>query len=579
MTTMKHIYKRWAGRLCYATAALTLAACSDWDDHYDVGTGLLDTQQATLWQNIESDGNLSQFAALLKKTGYDGILNTSQTYTVWAPVDGSFDYNRVNALSIDRAEKEFIQNHIARNNYPASGAVDQRIYTLNEKMMHFDSSQGYAIQGIGIQQPNLASNNGTIHLLNGIIPFSQNIYESLNNYEFPLDSISAFYHSYDVKKLNEQKSIQGPTLNGEITYLDSIFDEHNDLFQRYNAFIQREDSNYTMLVPTNNAWNKAKAAITKYYNYLPSFEFMENTSTGSDKKKTTINIRDVKYLQDSIVNMMLTGYLFYNNNIYDNKKLSTLQTGQPLVCDSLYGTTFGKVYSEDASNLFEGAQRIDKSNGAIWVTDSLRMHPWTFWNPEIIIEAEQQSLQSSTVNVADAPERVYVAPGTQNPDIKGHISNNYYMEAQPISASTNPGVVFYLPNVRSTTYAIYAVIVPANILAANRETKPNRFSVTMGYADETGANIDNDRSWVAQSTFQNDSSKIDTVFLGDFTFPMAYIGTGNYYPYMRINSSITNRERNNYDRTLRIDCIILRPKELDDYLKAHPDYKYDQGLY
>jgi hypothetical protein len=101
----------------------------------------------------------------------------------------------------------------------------------------------------------------------------------------------------------------------------------------------------------------------------------------------------------------------------------------------------------------------------------------------------------------------------------------------------------------------------------------------MGYADETGANIDNDRSWVAESTFQNDSSKIDTVFLGDFTFPMAYIGTGNYYPYMRINSSITNRERNNYDRTLRIDCIILRPKELDDYLKAHPDYKYDQGLY
>ena len=28
--------------------------------------------------------------------------------------------------------------------------------------------------------------------------------------------------------------------------------------------------------------------------------------------------------------------------------------------------------------------------------------------------------------------------------------------------------------------------------------------------------------------------------------------------------------------SLRIDCIILRPKELDDHLKEHPDYKYDR---
>jgi hypothetical protein len=28
---------------------------------------------------------------------------------------------------------------------------------------------------------------------------------------------------------------------------------------------------------------------------------------------------------------------------------------------------------------------------------------------------------------------------------------------------------------------------------------------------------------------------------------------------------------------MRIDCLILRPKELDDFLKEHPDYKYDDG--
>ena len=573
----KHIAKRAV--LCGIAATVALAGCSDWTDHYDANTQLLDTQQQTLWQNIQQDNNLSEFASLLKKTGYDAILNTSQTYTVWAPVNGSFDFNAVNELSADRVEKEFIQNHIARNNYPASGQIDQRVFTLNEKLMHFNGSGNYTMQGVAISKPNFSSENGTIHTLSGKLPFIQNIYESLNNYEYPLDSISNYFHSYDVKKLNEQKSVTGPTVNGEITYLDSIFDEHNDLFTLYRSFINREDSNYTMIVPTNNAWNKAKAHISKYYQYRPSFEFMENTSTTADKKKETIKIRDVKALQDSIVNLMIAGYLFYNNNIYDNKKLNSLQTGQTLVCDSLYGTTQLKLFSEDAATLFEGAQRIDKSNGAIWVTDTLRMHPWSAWNPELRIEAEETRLLSSTVNVADAPEIIYVAPGTQNPEVKGQIYDNRYIEVQPISASTNPGVVFYLPGVRSATYALYAVIVPANIVAANRELKPNRFTVSLGYADQTGTNIDNDKSWTDQPVFMNDSSRIDTVYLGDFTFPTAYIGTGSYYPYIRINSSVTNRERANYDRVLRIDCIILRPKELDDYLKEHPDYKYDLGIY
>ena len=581
MDTFKHKDFKWVGSLCcgVAIALLSLTACADWDDHYDANRELLDTQQATIWENIQKNDNLSQFASLLKSVGYDAILNATQTYTVWAPVNGSFDYETVSALSSDRLKKEFVENHIARNNYPASGILDQRIYTLNEKMMHFGGSGDYSIQGVGINHANLASGNGVIHMLNGKIPFVQNIYESLNNYEFPIDSVSNFFHSYDVKKLNEQKSVQGPTVNGEITYLDSIFDEHNDLFSRYYAYINREDSNYSMIVPTNEAWNKAKEKVSQYFHYLSSFEFMENTSTGNDKKKVTVNIKDVKYLQDSIVNLMLTGYLFYNNNIYDNKKLNTLKTGETLRCDSLYGTTETKIYSEDAARLFENARRVDMSNGAIWVTDSLRMRSWTAWNPEIVIEAETSSTQSSYVNVADVPERIYVASGTQNPEVPGTLSKESYIEVQPISSSTNPGIVFYLPDVRSTTYSMYIVMVPANITSTNREIKPNRFSVTLGYADESGKNEDNDRKWAVSSAFVTDSSKIDTVYLGDFTFPMAYIGTGSYYPYMRVNSAVTSRERANFDRTLRIDCVILRPKELDDYLKEHPDYKYDTGEY
>ena len=563
---------------CGGAAAIT--ACADWDDHYDADTSLLDSQHASLWQNIAQNENLSQFASLLKLTGYDEVLNASQTYTVWAPVNGSFDYEALTSLSNDRLQKEFVENHIARNNYPASGAVDKRVYTLNEKLMLFSGAGNYAIQGVSIDKPNLASGNGTIHMLKGKIPFVQNIYESLNNYEYPIDSISTYFHSYDVRKLNEQKSVQGPTLNGEITYLDSIFDEHNDLFLRYFAYINREDSNYSMIVPTNEAWNRAKATVSKFFHYVPSFEFMENTST-TERKKVDVKIRDVKYLQDSIVNQMLTASLFFNNNMYDNRQLDAPDAATNFHCDSLYSTLQVKFYSEDASRLLENTRRIEKSNGCVWLTDdSLRMRTWTLWNPEIRLQAENSSMVASSVNVYNnEPQRIYVAPGTQNPEVKGRISQDSYLDVVPAAQSTNPGVVFYLPEVRSTTYSIYMVTVPANITNPKNATKPYRFSVTMGYADALGRNQDNDRSWLAVSTFVSDSAQIDTIYLGDFTFPMAYYGTGDYYPYLRVNSSVTSRERANYDRNMRIDCLILRPKELDDYLKEHPDYKYDTGIY
>ena len=52
-----------------------------------------------------------------------------------------------------------------------------------------------------------------------------------------------------------------------------------------------------------------------------------------------------------------------------------------------------------------------------------------------------------------------------------------------------------------------------------------------------------------------------------------------YAHYLRVRSRVSSRQSALYDRTLRIDCIILRPKELDNYIKDHPSYVYDRDLY
>ncbi len=559
-------------------------SCSDWDDHFNANTSVLESQNTTLWKNIEKNGNLTQFAEILRRTGYDQRLDASQTYTVWAPEDDTFDYQTLLGYDNERLVKEFVENHIARNNYPASGETDKDVYMLNEKKMHFSGKDSYVIQDVLLDQLNMGSSNGTIHTLKGRIAFLSNIYEALLSVDYPVDSVRDYVLSFDEKIIDERKSKAGPVVNGEQTFLDTIYYEHNDMLSLFEAHINREDSSYTMLLPTNKAWRDAQTKIRGYCNYLPSFKYLV---PGEGRNPTTVTLKDAEAMKDSLAKLYMMASLFYNNSLYDNKKLKRLEEGAVLSCDSLM-TTYGfKMYSDDAANVFHEAKRLEMSNGAAWITDSLRIPSWTICNPEIRFEAEYQDIQAYYTNLNGAPNVKVVTK--QNEEVLGHVSNNRYVELEPQSKNSNPEIYFYMPNLRSTTYNIYVVLVPANINSKYYagELKPNLIDFTIGCNDEKGSfkqtRLENVTVRVDSIDDERYTAKVDTVLAGEFTFPLSYLGVSSgskrYAPYIRVRSKVTNAESASYDRTLRIDCIILRPKELDDYISEHPDYKYDRGDY
>ena len=391
--------------------------------------------------------------------------------------------------------------------------------------------------------------------------------------EYAIDSICNFYHSYDVLRLDENKSIQGPVVDGQITYLDSVFENYNPLENRY-AFINTEDSNYTMIVPTNEAWKRAKNAILPFYNYVDQFTFIESpqSSTALQHEEEVELSNGGAYWRDSMVHHNLMESLFYNNNLFDNVKLKNHKTGQKLGVDSLMTVDWGKMYTEDAEALFVGTTRVDKSNGAMYITDdSLRMHPWTIWNPIINIEGEYSNFLAAVVNGSTMPHNGIIA-AAQNPAVPGRLSNNGYLEANASSNNTNPELNFYLRNVRSTTYVIYGVFAPSNITNVyDTAPKGNFVRVAVGFNNEKGGISKNP---TRLGDFETSAEKIDTVCFGEVTFPICYAGT-DYAPYLRITGRVTPTTASQYDRTIRLDRIFLVPKEMDDYLKAHPDYKYD----
>src|SRR3982750_4135512 len=63
-------------------AAMGLQACKKWDDHNAITDQSLTT---TLFEQISADTSLSRFTGLLTKSGYDQILSSSKTFTVYAP--------------------------------------------------------------------------------------------------------------------------------------------------------------------------------------------------------------------------------------------------------------------------------------------------------------------------------------------------------------------------------------------------------------------------------------------------------------------------------------------------------------
>lgn len=568
--------------------SLFLTSCKEWDEHYDAGTAVEGSATATIWENIAANANLSQFAALMQKAGYDELLKSTQTLTVWAPLNGTFDYEALMNESNETLLKEFVRNHIARNNYPASGLVEQPIVMLNQKQLLFEGNGNYTMDGIAVAQPNVASLNGVLHTINGKLQFRSNILESLNNKEFPIDSISDYIHSYDVLRLNEQKSTAGPVVDGQLTYLDSVFDEYNQLCSYY-AFINREDSNYSMVVPTNEAWTKAMNYIRKCYNYVDFAYYDKPSSKGTNQTQEHVTLSpEPAYWTDSISHAVLMRGLFFNNNIYDNKKLKKWANGEQEPIDSLTTTWYDYIFTEDATTMMQHTTPVKKSNGVLFITDdSLYLHPWVLWNPMINIEAEYGGYLASVENGSESISRVTSA--TQNPNVPGRVSNQGYLTVSPQSNMSNVEMNFYLSGVRSTTYVIYAVFVPANItnrFILDEDIKPNQVQVQVGMNNANGTlparpttlsrTIQNeDGTTTTVNNFTNDPSKVDTVCFGEVTFPICYYAT-NGSPYIRILSNV--RAGQNFDRTVRIDRLFLLPKELDDYLKEHPDYKGHYNL-
>lgn len=456
----------WPG-IVLLLAAIFVSCKDDWDSHFDRSENLPDEN---LWEIIRSEASLASFVKVVEATGYDSLLTSTQTYTVWAPVN--------DALSgIDMNDKEellrIVNNHIARYSNSTAMPVDESVVMLNGKRLMYASDGTLTFGSATLLQKDRLASNGILHTVSEVIPYSYNLYEYAQTHS-DYSKLYDFISSFNEKVVSEELS----------TSLEIVYIDYNPLLESIYGigYVQDEDSTYTMLLPDNGAWDKAYEQIAPY--------FKAPTHNGQEYADSLQKVQASLAIVNSLVYRKLVEEPFAQY-------------------DSLVSTT-GTV-THNVPSLFAGTTFIKGSNGNIYTTSALNYEPLDTWNPEIVIECEDED--GRTVNGSSTAFVRTVSVGDNFTDV----SNNSYLE---VTGSDQASVSFQIPNILSGKYEVYVDFVPPIVDGEEFETERAQVEFELEYMNTNGRTKTSDGK---RATVTGTEKVRATAFTG-VTMPVA-----NYY--------------------------------------------------
>ena len=578
MNTFK-IYNKVIG---LALVALTFMACSDtWDEHYDQkGEG---TNDATLWQAISQNGNLSNFAKVVQACGYDKALNSSQVFTVFAPTNDQFSaqeadeliagYNAEKGKVIEDDNtviKEFIQNHIAMYTHSVAPTSNDSLVLMNGKKTLLTANSFGNNQ---ILTNNQHYNNGVLFTIQGKAKYFPTVFEYLRK-DADLDSIASFFYNthFYRKEFVPERSVAGGLENGKTVYLDSVFVQQNDLWDYLWAYTNEEDSTYWMVVPTNQVWKQLIEEYEPYFNYDNNVPFRDSMAytlprlsivSGATFSRT---LNPDTHLTDSALSTSAAERYTYRESYWGHNNLHYYQFG------SKPATNTQKPFLP--TGIFSDTEDVVCSNGLVKKTNDWKINKLNTFHQWIIVEAEDNSSikevskqENSTTHDLEPTIKGFVRRVMSDNRFNGKVWSNAYVEFQQQKTTVNHTVTFNIRNVLSNIpYDIYLVTAPAlanDSNATDAERIPCKMECAIYYHDQNGET----QKTSLKSSFSNSPDIVDYILLSDpeagFTFPTATYGLTEAEPQitLELKTKVSSSElrTKKFDRTMRIDCIMLVP--------------------
>lgn len=251
-------------------AAAALPGCKKWDTHNAITEEALNK---TLFEQISADTSLSRFTQYLTKTGYDKVISSSKTFTVYAPSNAAIASLDAGIVNDTAKLRLFVGNHIATQSYFTTTAADtMRIPMVNGKYHNILNS---TIEDATISRGDNRAKNGVYHVINKMLPALDNCWDALsNNAAIPAAQktfmLSLFMKVYD---LTNAVQIGVNDTSGAPIYQPGTDSIMTNLFWRYAYDLRDESQQFTLFVLVDSAWN------TETIRYSPYFKYTDSLST------------------------------------------------------------------------------------------------------------------------------------------------------------------------------------------------------------------------------------------------------------------------------------------------------------
>lgn len=636
---------KYIGTVILGTAILAVPGCSDtWDEHYD-GGGNGEVATKTLWEQIESNPELSKFAEIAKHAKYyrdekhpvngytfADVLKGGQVNTVWAPENSAIsdeEYQKLLTMAESdgyNLQQQFMGNHIALWRRDFSGSDVDTVKAINGKNLIFDKSKG-TFQNEPINVKNVPAVNGILHTLKGIAEFKYNLYEYLK-----FSGTTTTMHDYvvarDTTYFSSGSSIEGrPDENGNPTYVDSVYFTSNRMLssryylpntgaddwmmmeKSFGEGIDREDSSYIMIIPTDAGWTEAYNKLKPYYNYATSYE---DKIKGNQGTVYVYNNLNADSLQKMSVDMDIITPLVFNvhkqGKENGNKKaamweldnfIPTKGAAAEYFLNSV-GDTLRNTPEWDKTTLFSGRE-VKMSNGYGYLSDSWN-YPVEFYKPDVVVEMSYGMFYNTSSSSAYKAGSGTSSQSFNNENYKdisskyGKVSNNNFYLLENPGASSGAKVEIalygnysgaYVPSaqVMSGKYDIQVVVVPyyykmiadAGTIDSSyydslyvdsvAKKNMNKFTTRIRYCNGAARDVQS-----KEVTSTTDGLKVDTITVAkDFEFPYSYKNLRYSYPTITIESKASASDRRKgYILPICIDQIILKSKETGNVVVVDP---------
>ena len=556
-TIFKH--KILAGAMLFG--ALFLASSCDESEGLKV-TPEVPYADKTMFEVISSDAELTDFMAVLNACGAhcaDSLFNKSRVYTLWAPVNGTFNKDsliaEVEAGERDNVFERFVQAHVSNHLRAANGKLDadNKILLLNDKVTVFtgDHVNGYTFDGKEISEANIRVWNGVLHKIAAPAEYKYNIWEYLRS-DARVDSVANFLYSFDVTEFSESQSIIGPIKDGQQTYLDSVFVTNNKFLRAWEGVgtLNNEDSVYTVYVPTNEVWDEMLKVSDKHFNY--NLKTTNPTSLNAEKRDS---------MRHSKARLNLIKFMTYSN--YEQRYVENPDSIMPAWQGSFKNGRPEFLKADVEKNVIFSKEL---SNGTFKIVDKSPYSMFDLWHDTIKLEAEDENMRTY---LAGGVGYIQSASKTQiNKDsafLDAKISGNRYFEAYSDKAAST--VRYKIPDLLSASYNVALVVVPKNITNADvapEDLKPHEMQIKITQA--TGSNT---VTLANHKDVHNDPTRLDTVFLTEKDGSRSVV-TVPYCEYYKTNKEAdygvlievkSDGNTKTYDRSIRLDAILFIPVE------------------